>query len=728
MIPSTSQYTYQLAGIKDRSMGSYLAGLGLMKVVERHVDEAAQFYWQGSDFYIKTNVPQAELVDRLLEKYHAMVAFSPWNKSCGIEIDKKTGDLKYVGAIGQIMNAESERTKKIRQLLPKIKDLIDEAKISGTNFSYPEKADKIVFIDQCHKYITNSEWTSWANSAVILKKVVNSQQAVSIKPKYPALLGSGGNIGAVDIAENYYSAFCALFDLTTDQPMANAAACLNKAIFNQDSAEVTESKEVKALHFFPNQDYKLDYALSKNNDYAPSGGSSASSVNPALILLATEGLVTFRGMASGGGGDEDTDKYLHQKRDVAKYSLAVATSGASTDLVALDERKSYAEEYFFPLWSEPQTYEKLKENIFTSPLVNEVPFSLRGEIRDGTDFIRAMQEWATEQKITGKFARYAMLPRKGQSNFAVLLEIVNVGENSQRLDLATDLDEYRHHLRIFAKSDHCPALMQGSIYHFDRLFGQFIQGKCLHSDLFLALGKLCAAERRPKTLRYAWIDQLQVESDSPELRLALSIASCGIKKYLFGEEQVFASGSPIDSLIRLQQQWGFVADKDETNNSTPFYGYATAQRIFATFADISAFIYGANFDDRLFESWLWALSLVDFSNDIQQFADPESHRSALGKLPPAYRLGLMHIKTFGRKNSPVWAIAYSGDVKLIAGQLMGAEIYLRGGKSPPLVVADRRIAAALAFPISDYQKSSILKRFFSQEPIDRSTDSPEDLA
>ncbi len=723
MISSTSRYTYQLAGIKDRSMGSYLAGLGLMKVVERDVDPNAQFYWQGSSFYIKTNVPQDELVNQLLAKYRAMVAFSPWNKSCGIEINKKTGELKYVGSIGQIMNVESDRTKKIRQLLPKIKDLIDEAKIVGTSFSYPEKAEKIKFIDRCHKYIKNPEWTAWANSAIILKEI---SSPVSIKPKYPALLGSGGNVGAIDIAENYYSAFCILFDLATDRPAANASACFNKAIFDQDSAEITESKEVKALHFFPNQDYKLDYALSKNNDYAPSGGSSASSINPALILLATEGLVTFQGMSSGGDGDEDTDKYLHQKRDVAKYSLAVSTSGASTDLVALDERKSYTEEYFFPLWSEPQTYEKLQENIFTSPLINEVPFSLRGEIRDGIDFIWAVQEWATDQKITGKFARYSMLPRKGQSNFAVLLEIVNVGENSQRLDLATDLDEYRHHLRIFAKSDNCPALMQGAIYHFDRLFGQFIQGKCSHCELLMAVGKLAAAKRRPKVLRYAWVAQLQAESDSPELRLALAIASCGIKKYLFGEYQVFSSSSPIDSLIRLQQQWSFVAAKNETNNSTPFYGYATAQRIFAAFADISAFIHGVDFDDRLFENWLWALSLIDFSGNVQQFV-VKSHRSILGKLPPAYRLGLIHIKTFNRKSSPVWAIAYSGDVKLIAARLMGAEIYLRGGKSPPVAVADRRTAAALAFPISDYQKSLILQKFFIQESVERSIGSSENL-
>jgi CRISPR-associated protein Csx17 len=703
---TTSNHTYQLTGIGDRPMGSYLAALGLMRIIERHVDDKAQFYWQGIDFYINTKVPQSELVEQLLISYEAMVAFNPWNKSSGIEIDKKTGALNYVGSIAQIANSESRRTKKIRALLPEFRKLIDEFKIEGTTFSYPEKAEKLAFIEQCRSRITNPNWREWADATVILMEVTNAKQnTTSIKPKYPALLGSGGNVGAVDIAENYYSSVGVLFDPQTGEPTANAAACLTKAIFGINSSEVTESKEVKALHLFPSQDYKLDFALSKNNDYAPSGGSSATTVNPALVLLASEGLSTFSGHASGGGGDTDTGKPL-MGRELAKYSLAVATSGASTDLVSLDERKSFTEEYFLPLWSKPRTYHGLKKNLFESPLANEVQFFLPRQISDGTDFIQVLQEWAVKNKITGKFARYSMLPRKGQSNFAVMLETVDVGADSRRLDLAADLEDYRRNLRGFAKSDDCSALVQGSIYHFDRIFSQFIQGKCSHSDLLMALGKL-APVRWPKSLRYDWIAPLQMESNCPEFRLALSIASCGIKYYLHGDNKIFAVGNPIESLIRLQQRWGFEAEKGK-----PFY--ATPQRIFAGFADISTFISNPNFDDRLFECWLWALSLIDFTGSIEQFP-PDKSSLAVVKLPPAYRLGVVHIKTFDRKSSPVAAIAYSRDPKPIISRLMGAGIYLRAGKSPPVLTADIRTAAALAFPISSGQKVSILKKFFTQE-------------
>ena len=123
-----SKYTYQLSGISAQPMGAYLAGLGLMRIVERHVDRTAQFYWQRLDFFISTEIPQFELVDQLLASYEAMVAFNPWNKSSGIEMNKKTGELSYVGSISQIANSQSWRTQAIRELLPEFKNLIDKSR------------------------------------------------------------------------------------------------------------------------------------------------------------------------------------------------------------------------------------------------------------------------------------------------------------------------------------------------------------------------------------------------------------------------------------------------------------------------------------------------------------------------------------------------------------------------------------------------------------------------
>lgn len=251
--------------------------------------------------------------------------------------------------------------------------------------------------------------------------------------------------------------------------------------------------------------------------------------------------------------------------------------------------------------------------------------------------------------------------------------------------------------------------MQGSIYEFDRTFNQFIQDKCSHTALLMALGKL-APVRQPQSLRFDWIEPLQAESNCPEFRLALSIASCGLKSHLYGEAATFAVGNPVESLVRLQRDWGRLADDGKN-----FCFYPSERRIFADFGDISAFISSASFDDRLFESWLWVLSLIDFNVRIDSPLASRDYQSAMLKLPSAYRIGAVHLKTFKRERSPVESIAYTGYLKPTISRLMGAKIYLKVPLSDRMQIGDIRAAAALAFPVSAKQVEAIIQKFFTQE-------------
>ncbi len=709
-VKALGSYTYKLSGIAYHPMGSYLAGIGLMRIINRHVDAEAKFYWQGTDFWIITNTPQLELVEKILANYEAIVIFSPWNNSSGIKVNK-TGELAYEDSIEKIINSQSWRTKAIKELLPEFWQLIDEYKVGETTFERPKEQEKLKFINQCLKRITHPEWREWADATVILTEDLSKQKSKSIEAYYPPLLGSGGNVASVDIAVNYYKAVCTLFNLETGEHNTNAYACLTQVIFGIANDETTESDEVKAIHLFPTQDFKLDFKLSQSSDYAASGGSSASTVNPAWVLLASEGLSIFSSSISTiNGSSDDSGKAIG--RTLAKYSLAVATKGASTDLISLDERKSFTEEYFLPLWTEPRTYANLKARLFESPLASEEQFYLPRQIDDGTDFIQAIQSWAIQNNITGKFARYAMLPRKGQSNFAVLLELVEVGIDAKKLDLASDLDKYRRSLRLWARSEDCPTIVQGLIYQFERIFNQFIQGKVSHTELLMALGKL-APIRQPKSLRFEWLEPLLNESNSPEFRLALSIASCGLGLHLKENRDIFVVGNVIQSLVNLQRQWGLKA--------------GDGQECYAPFKDINAFIIGENsFDDSQFERWLWGLSLINFDVKTNQLPEFEDIEVAFLKLPPAYRLGLIYIEKFSHKNLPIDAIAHGGDLKFIISRLMGQGINLRAVFNSQSSVNNFRCAAALAFPISPENKKKIFQRFFTQMSTEIST--PADLS
>ena len=177
-VKALGSYTYKLSGIAYHPMGSYLAGIGLMRIINRHVDAEAKFYWQGTDFWIITNTPQLELVEKILANYEAIVIFSPWNNSSGIKVNK-TGELAYEDSIEKIINSQSWRTKAIKELLPEFWQLIDEYKVGETTFERPKEQEKLKFINQCLKRITHPEWREWADATVILTEKISVNRSLS---------------------------------------------------------------------------------------------------------------------------------------------------------------------------------------------------------------------------------------------------------------------------------------------------------------------------------------------------------------------------------------------------------------------------------------------------------------------------------------------------------------------------------------------------------------------
>ncbi|WP_373538862.1 hypothetical protein [Chamaesiphon sp.] len=680
---------YQLPGITHQPLGNYLAGLGLMSIIERYIDPAAQFYWIGLEFWIETCISPAQLVPQILSRLEALPLFTPWNASCGIAIDRATGNLRYTDPIEQIMESDSWRTDNIRALIPQFQILIDNAKVTTkSGYSYPKERDeKDTFILTCLNAIADDTWQQWANTVVV---PVDSYGQISIK--YPKLLGTMGNIGAIDIAENYHTAFGLLFDPAGD-PTDLADECFRQVIFNTPSEQKIQSPIIKGMHLFPHQDFSLDRARSQNYDYPPSSVGSSASINPAAIVLATVGLLTFGGLCTPLQPTEHPTG-----RRVAKYSLAVATTGAAIDLVSLDERKNACEEYFLPLWTQPHTYATLVTNLFTSPLATESQFYLQAQVYDATDYIVALRAWAATNRLTGKFARYALLARKSRAdNFAILLEVLDLDPNPNRTDLAADLNKYRLDIRALAKSPKTPNIAQGIFYDFDRLFGEFTLGKVTHSDLLLAVGKI-ARYLPPPPLRFDWIETTYPKSNCAEFRLAVTIASCGIQSL---DPTKFQAKDPVSLLLHLQSQWAIAATQGQAY-------YTTAHRIFAALTDVLTFIRDDRFNDGKFMAWIWALKYVDFCINKNRLLNYTDAYAAVSRLPVVYKIAAIHIKEFTYRQSPVTRVAYSGDLTTTSANLQGI-----GYRFPSLlnlrITADKRAAAALAFPLGDWQKKLLVR-------------------
>jgi CRISPR-associated protein Csx17 len=667
--PVSSSQEYPLGGIKVQPLGNYLAGLGLLRLVNRTIDPQAKGCWRGGAFWLQTQIEQDDLVPRLVDSYVALHIVNPWNKATEISVEGKTAT--FSGQFGALQKSPCVRLKGLSALLEEVLQVMAEQPTGNQD-------DKSRQVDALKRQIANPEWVEWCESAIVEVQETDKKGTVSDRLKYPALLGTGGNVGNTDLAVNYYQALGLVFDLDSAEgtPDEQAIAMFTEAIFGGSTQKATHSEDCKGAHLFPVNDFYLDFKKSNSLDYVASGGDGGAALNPALVLLATEGFLTFSSTISTINSLIEADRVgIRAKSQVAKYSLAVPTKGSSSNLVSISERQKYTEEYFLPLWSAALTHANLKAKLFESPLVTEVGFSLRHRPNDGTDFINEVRAWAARTGATGQLLRYQMLPRKGQGNFAVYMGVVEVGGDV--IDLAADMNPVRNKLKSAAEN--LPATVSAMIYQFDRRYAEFCENGRDSMTLLHLLGKI---SRHPdvdwcfKSLKLRG-DWLAGHEDAVELRLAVSLGLAGSDR--------LNPASAIASMVAL------LKDRSRAKDTGP-----RDRRLPASLADIDQFIRG-DLDFERFVLWTEILKYVSTS-EIK--FEPRS--TVVARLPVDYRLGLTYIAEFGYENCTF--------APHCVQRLMGQGIYARSGDRPSRY-ADSTLAALL-FPVSWEDQQIVLKQHF----------------
>jgi CRISPR-associated protein Csx17 len=666
---AASSHEYKLDGIRVQPLGNYLAGLGLLRLVNRTIDPQAKGFWREGAFWLQTKIEREDLVPRLVDSYTALHIINPWNKAAGISIDGKVAT--FSGLFGILQKSPCMRLEGFGALLENVLQVVAANPIV-------KKEDKPVQVAALKHLLASPPWLEWCESAIVEVQETDKKGKVSDRLKYPALLGTGGNVGATDLAVNYYDAFGNVFDLTTVQgtPVKPAIAMFREAIFGGSSHEVTNTEGCKGAHLFPFNDFYLDFKRSNSLDYVESGGKGGTAVNPALVLLATEGFLTFSSTISTLNNTIDADGVgIRAKTQAAKYSLAVPTKGSSSNLVSVSERQNYTEEYFLPLWSTAFTHEKLKARLFESPLVNEVGFSLRHKPNDGTDFINEVRAWAAKTGATGQLLRYQMLPRKGQADFAVYMGIVDVG--GDLIDLAADMNPVRNKLKSAA--DKLPATVSAMIYQFDRRYSEFCGNGRDPTVLLHLLGKI---SRHPDVgwcfrdlkLRGDWLIGCE---DEVELRLAVALGLAGADS--------LNPANAIASMVDLLKKRSQSKETKQSDRRTP-----------AFLADIDQFIRG-EIDFERFVLWTEILKYV---STAEVKFPPITVVSA--RLPADYRLGMTYIAEFGYGSCTF--------APHCVQRLMGRGVYSRSGDRP--VHYANSTLAALLFPVSWEERQIVLKKHF----------------
>jgi CRISPR-associated protein Csx17 len=672
---AAATHEYELRGIGVQPLGNYLAGLGLLRLVNRTIDLKAKGFWRGGSFWLQTETHRDELVPRLVDSYTALHIINPWNKAAGITVDD--GVAKFTGLFDGLRNSPCDRLNGLSALLDDVLEVV------GIHPIVKNAIDKPAQVGALRSRIPDSDWREWCDSAIVEVLETDKKGKVTEKLKYPALLGTGGNVGATDLAVNYYDAFGLVFDITTAQgtPVKLAMEMFTEAIFGGSTRAATSTEGCKGAHMFPVNDFHLDLKRSNSLDYVESGGSGGAAVNPVLVLLATEGFLTFSSTISTIKHMVEEDGVgVRAKTQVAKYSLAVPTKGSSFNLVSVSERQNYTEEYFLPLWPMPLTHGNLVARLFQSPLLNEAGFSLRRRPGDGTDFINEVREWAVKTGATGQLLRYTMLARKGQNNFAVYLGVVEVG--GDLIDLAADMNPVRGKLRSAA--DKVPATVSSMIYQFDRLYSEFAERD--RADLLHLLGKIsrhpdvgwCFRELK---LRGDWVAGYENEI---EFRLAVALNLKGT--------DVLNGASPIGSMVTILKERSRKANKQTREQLN---GRLNGRSL-ALLADVDRFIRG-DIDLQRFVLWTEALKYVS-TGDVRF----DSVSAVTARLPEDYRVGVIYIAEFGMENCMFMPHCVQ--------RLMGMGVMARSRSR--LDGYDDRTLAALLFPIAWEERQSILRNHF----------------
>lgn len=396
-----------LAGCTPTPLASYLKALGILRLVAEQADPEARAAWHDERFVLESGLDADALREFFLHQYRPTPVLAPWNGGSGFHVkDNKDG-------IAPLRASHAARLKTFRGAIEQIDDMLQARGFTER----PAGEDKADFLTALRAELPD-EALAWLDAAVLLTEE---------NPKYPPLLGTGGNDGRLDFTNNFMQRVVAVIDPVSGQPTADASRWLDQALF---AAACPSMPSAKIGQFSPggaggpNQTSGFD--------------SDKPLVNPWDFILMLEGALLFAAAAT---------KRLESAQSAGiSYPFTVRLTAAGSGGMSVDEESNARAEFWAPIWSAQVTLGEL-QNVLAEGRVTLG----RRPARDGLDFTRAVSRLGVERGIDA-FQRYAFLMRSGKAYFATPLSRIMV-ERNRAADLIDDLEEsgwltrFRRHAR-----------------------------------------------------------------------------------------------------------------------------------------------------------------------------------------------------------------------------------------------------------------------------------------
>lgn len=714
-----------LPGCSPTPLASYLKALGVFRLVSEQADPSVRGFWRNEAFVLSTKLTKAQLAEFFLTRYAPTPLIDPWNGGSGfLKNDKAAGFLKrfeqspsprlaryQAGAkaardLCDDLNAAKQAEVSIKKEATAIKDRRQKDALRNDSAYKARLAQalrrikrlKDAFIPEC-RLKWRGPHLEWLEAAVILSS--------DLKPKYPALLGSGGNDGNLDFTDNFRQRFLNLFDVAQPDasPLEDTAALLDNAFYG---AAVTGNKEAKIGQYMPNA---AGGANSSN------GLAGQANVNPWDFILFMEGAVLFAAAASRRLGATGASS--------ASAPFVVDSQADEKRIASLARDKRKPSEQWFPLWERPATLREIRA------LISEGRAQLgRSTVREPVDMARAIARLGVSRGITA-FERYGYLKRNGDSRFAVSLGRWKVTSQPHQ-DLLSDLDGYLRRISREAAGERATASLATAARRLnDAVLTVAADGAspARWQGLLIALSEAdgLAATLPPAKNKFGILPKLRngwlvaANDGSAEFRLAAAFASQDrIRRHFLplnkfgnqldekGATSVVCFGRDfVTDAIALMNRRLIEAAKDASRSVGQYAG------VFAALSDIAEFLRGG-LDIQRILSLARALMTVDY-NDAPRLSAPPSD-----ELPDdafalfRFCLSPRHWKTEIPVRADIFRRLSSRDLG-VASRLAAAHLRAHG-HIPPLALAAGDaglLAAALAFPLSCTSRDILSRSFIS---------------
>jgi CRISPR-associated protein Csx17 len=472
----------RLGGCLSTSLAGYLKALGIHRLVAEQVDPEAQSRWDADGaFHLYSALDAASLVPFFLEAYVPTPIVTPWNGGSGFFAkDQKAG-------IEAIESSSLGRFAPYRATIRTARRCVAELGLAEK----PEKEAKLRLLRLLRARLDDAA-IAWLDAACVLGD----------EARYPVLLGTGGNDGRLEFANNLMQR---LADLLLQQPSQRVdfvAARLEVALFGGASADIAEPAAIG--QFSPGR---------AGGPNMSAGLEGKSLVNPWDYVLMLEGSLFFAAAAVRRFDFSGSDSAA------APFQVAVSSVGYGSASAAEKARA----ELWLPMWGARAGRSEL------GMLFAEGRLEVAGRrARNGLEAARAVASLGVDRGID-RFQRYAILNRFGRSYLACPVGLLKV-QQIARVDLLREIDDV---IRNVAGLDNAGPSISGALRRLESAVFDACQVDRPLIDVLAAVGALervvsRSTKARGKVRPAAWLsrDWLASSDDaSSEFCVASAFAS-----------------------------------------------------------------------------------------------------------------------------------------------------------------------------------------------------------